>query len=237
MKKRRFLLFSLLALLLTVGIPTGYLLCGYRHDQINRELIFAIKANKTNKALDALEAKADPNFRDPGDEAPSFRHYLSVLWQQLRGIKPPTPRAGLTALGLAVQQNNTQLVEALLACGARNAREMVPIPDKPGEDQGTPPSLTLLMTATKNKNPAIIQALVRHDWDVNGINDEHETALFYAENAATVKVLAACGANLNVQATYGSTTLDESLKGDEEVVEALLDLGARSKGVELGDLF
>jgi hypothetical protein len=84
MKKRRALIISLLALVLLVCVASGLVLRGYWREQAGRELILAIKANDTNRALDALRANADPNVRDQADAVLSLRSYLSKLWQQMR---------------------------------------------------------------------------------------------------------------------------------------------------------
>ncbi|HLK55094.1 MAG TPA: hypothetical protein VKU00_00930 [Chthonomonadaceae bacterium] len=84
MKKRRSLLFTLLALLLVVGIPAGLLMREYRQEQANLDLIAAIKANDTDEALAALNAGADPNARDHTDDQPlPLGEHMKQLFDQL----------------------------------------------------------------------------------------------------------------------------------------------------------
>ena len=209
MKKRNAFIFSLLALLLVVCVSSGLVMHGYRREQASRELILAIKANETDRALDALRANADPNVRDQGDEAPSLRRYLSTLWQQIYGIKPVTPTVGATALTLAVEHNNSVLAETLLARGAKDIDQSAIEVD--AYEPTASSSVPLLVIAVQHKNPSIVQALVRHGSDVNAVDENHETALFYAEDAATAKALLDCGAGINVVNENGETPLTDSL--------------------------
>lgn len=76
-----------------------------------------------------------------------------------------------------------------------------------------------------------MKALVRYGWDVNRRDLDGETALFRAEDGATVRALVACGATINIRdrndlsplacrSTFNSPT-------EAGAFEALLDLGAR----------
>jgi len=233
MKKRSVLCLSLLALLLVVCVSSWLVIRGYRHEEANHELIQAIKANDTSGALKALKAQADPNIRDQQDETPSLRAYLSKLWQQMRGIKPATSEVRPSALGLAVQKDNLVVVEALLARGAKTAREKVEedveIPDGGTHlsSSSVDTSLSLIEAAARHGNAAIVKVLAKHGCNVNEVNSDHATALFFAADAATVEVLLACGANINVKDHDGSTALDTHLRArSTEVVDALLEHGA-----------
>lgn len=232
MKKRRALIFSLLPLAVLICIAFGLVMRGYWREQAGRELILAIKANDTDKALDALRAHADPNVRDQSDVTPSFRAYLSKLWQQMRGIKPQVPNKEASALGLAVEHDNTVVVEALLARGAKAAgekyEEEVELPD--GGTHFTTADATvnisLLEVAARHGDAAIVQTLARHGCDVNEVNTDHATALFFADNAETVKTLIDCGANPAAKDTSERTALDFNIySGNEDGADALLDNG------------
>ncbi len=225
MKRRWAAILSLSVLLLLGCVSCGLLICGFQREQADQALILALKANQTEKALDALEARANPNIRDSGEAPPSFRRYLVTLWRQMQGIKPPAPEVGVTALALAIQQNNSVLVDALLARGAKNIGDRVQVQDKWGEGFL---SLTLLMAAAKNKNPGIVQTLIQHGWQVDEISGYHETALFYAGDAATIKMLVVHGANINAKNEFQWTPLDDRIRDrDNETFDALLDLGAQ----------
>lgn len=223
MTKRRFFQ---IALLLILGISMYVLIRGFQNEQGGQDLILALKANDTNKALRALEAHADPNTRDQSGDAPSFRRSLSTLLLRLRGVKPPVA-LGSSALGLAVERNNTVLVEALLARGAKNISETLRLR---GSESG--PVVPLMVFAASKKNAAIIQALAKHGWNVSAADDAHYTALFYAGDAATDKVLVACGADVNARFWDGKTVLDYELLlwpriEHVGVVDTLLEAGAR----------
>jgi ankyrin repeat protein len=220
MKKRRALIFSLLALALLVCVASGLVLRGYWREQAGRELIRAIKANETNRALDALRAHADPNTRDQGNVTPSLRDYLSKLWQQMRGIKPSSTSVGQTALTLAVSQNNTVVAEALLDRGARDVGEVMRV-----TSYGRDMSLPLVMAAAWQSNPILIHALARHGSPVNAVDKDHSTALSCASDAVTIKALVACGADLNAKDLNGDTVLDRSLQQSSPLVDVLLDEG------------
>ncbi|MCW3100606.1 MAG: ankyrin repeat-containing protein [Chthonomonadaceae bacterium] len=221
MKKRRALIISLLVLMLLVCIASGLVLLGYRRVQASRELILAIKANDTNRALDALRAHADPNTRDQDDAVPSLRDYLSKLWQQMRGINPSLTSVGQTALTLAVTHNNTVVAEALLDRGARDVGEVMRV-----TSYGRNESLPLVMAATSYSNPALVRALVKHGSNVNVRDKDFSTALCVAEDAATIKTLVTCGADLNARDLNGDTVLDCSLQQSSPLVDVLLDEGA-----------
>ena len=203
----------------------------YRHEQLGHELILALKVNDTNRALAALQAHADPNFRDQEERPPDFQRYLSTFWQQIRGIKPPA-KTRPTALALAVQQDNAVLVEALLAAGAKNIGETLPVLyDRNGNEFSPFSPVPLLKIAVRNGNPAIVWALARHGWNVNQTDADHRTVLFSAEDATMVKALVACGADINARDKDGHTALDANLStvSNSAAIEkslALLDLGA-----------
>ena len=225
MKKRRAPILSLLALALLFCVASGLVMRGYWREQASRELILAIKANDTGRALDALRAGADPNVREQNDATPSLFSYLSKLWLQVLGINPPSSSVGQKALTLAVTHNNTVIVEALLDQGAKDIGETIEIPET--AKRPTPLSLSLLMVAAENKNPAIVRELVKHGWKVDSVNENEETALFYAADAATVKTLVTYRANIDAKDIWGSTVLDHAMKDQpDDVVDALLDLGA-----------
>ena len=188
-------------------------------------MILAVKADDTQGALEALKAHADPNIREQINAPLTFTGYLSVLLQHLRGGKPAS-NGQWTALELAVQQNNTVVIKALLVAGAANPGETLP-QSRLIDLHGKPP-LTPLMVAARNENVDIVHALIRHGWDVNTTDVEGNTALFYAKDAATVQALAAEGADLQARNRTGWSALDCALRaGLPEVANTLLDMGAR----------
>lgn len=232
MKKRRALTISFLVLVLLFGVASGLVMRGYWRKQAGRELIFAIKANDANRALDALRAHADPNVRDQGEEVFTLRTYLSELWLQMRGIKPAPPTLGSRAIALAVHQGNAAITEALLARGARVAGETyteeidIPVGGRHWVSYSSEVTMSLMEAAARHGNVAIIRALAKHGCDVNEVNKEHSTPLFFANNAETVKALIACGADRAARDAEGRTALDYNIwAGDEDVADGLLDSG------------
>jgi ankyrin repeat protein len=236
MKKRRALTISLLALALLVCVASGLVMGGYWREQAGRELIRAIKANDTNRALDALRAHADPNVRDQGEKAPSLRDYLSKLWRQMRGMKSTTPNMGMTALRLAVQQDNIVVVEALLDRDAKNLSEEPQEREFTLEAVSASGKLTsrrvtwieqptpLLHITASHGNSAIVEALIRHGWDVNGRDEHNNTALFVASDFEMVKTLVACGADINAVNRIGDTPLFQAIwRNDPRSVQLLID--------------
>lgn len=232
MKKRRTLFLWIIILSLTIGLTSILVFRAYHRERRSQELIAALKAGETQDALAALTAGADPNYRDNGDGPISFHSYLEALWKKLRGVRQPASTVRLSALGIAVEQDNTTVAEALLARGA------VDVGDLLGDSRRfmSERSLSLLMAAAAHQNPALIRALVRHGWNVNAVSPDGQTALFYTSDAATINALAACGANVNLQDKYGATALDTALidldMEDSELdmagggIEALLAQGA-----------
>jgi len=227
-KKHRVLIISLPVLALLVCIASVLVLRGYWREQAGRELIHAIKANDITRALAALHAHADPNVRDRGDKTPSLRDYLSKLWKQMRGIEPAPLGTEHTALGLAVQKDNTLLVEALLERGAKNVGDEL----KVRED--SPPvyilPIPLLEMAAHHGNPAMIQTLIEHGWNVNAPSVAGFTALFAARDPATIEILVAYGIDINARELGGCTYLDLCLHDPPDPIAlVLLEKGAYDK--------
>src|SRR4051794_21695513 len=75
--KRRALLFTLLVLLLIVGIPTILLARELRQESLNRALIAAIKRQNIPYALNLLQQGANANTRDLGNSPPSLKQICS----------------------------------------------------------------------------------------------------------------------------------------------------------------
>jgi ankyrin repeat protein len=189
--------------------------------------------------LEALRAHADPNASDQGDAPPSLRDYLSNLWQQMRGIKP-TSSVKATALGLAVLHDNAVITEALLDRNAKSAGDEVLEIEGTSvitSNSGPPVSHTfgwierpafVLHIAAIHGNVAIVQALIKHGWDVNGRNKNQMTALFVASDMSMIKTLVACGADVNALNRTGGTPLFLAvLRQDPSAVKLLIDHNAK----------
>ncbi len=183
MKKRR-LLFTLLALLLVVGIPIGLLVREYRHAQANRALVAAVKASNTQKALEALNNGADPNTTEVDAKSSSptalFLAFENTSWP---GGLPP---------------KNPELVHLLLDHEAN--------PNIKGPDGRTP-----LMCAAFKEDVKGVHALLAHHADPNLRDNEGKSVLYYAfllhSNPEVLRQLLAYGADVNAQDDTGSTPL------------------------------
>jgi len=223
-------------------------MCGYWREQAGRELILAIKANDTNRALEALRAHADPNVREQGEDAFTLRAYLFELWLQMRGIKPALPTHGSSAVGIAVHQGNAAITDALLARGAKAVGETytekidIPVGGRHWIVYSSEATMSLIEVAARHGNVAIIRALAKHGCDVNEVNKEHATPLFFASNAETVKALISCGADRAATDAEGRTALGYNIwAADEGVADGLVDSGlydpaAMQAAIEFGHI-
>jgi ankyrin repeat protein len=237
MKKRRALIMSLLAVFLVVGIPTGIVLSEYRHIQVNRALIAAVKANDTHKALAALNAGAEADYPQ-NENAP---HPIWIQWlNRIAGLKSfPEKVIEPSLLAQAVQHNNTVLVKALLDKGATDVQGFIvshqyrDSPEKP---------IPLLAFAAEASNLGICQALVEHGADVNC--GGKRTALRMAAahgRSEVIRFLFQHGATLDTPSDLSIYSLREAVQsGDLESVRLLLAHGADAKyegrwGSVLGD--
>src|SRR5256885_159454 len=127
MKRRRTIRFRLAALLLAalmVGLPALGIGREIQQRQRDRALMEAIKRQDTLLALDLLKRGADANVRDLHEAPLTFWEILRRWWQRQPLQNPSSARAP-SALMLAVQHNNTTLVEALLARGARDVNATI----------------------------------------------------------------------------------------------------------------
>jgi len=219
MMKRRALIVSLLALALLVCVASDLVLRGYWREQASRELILAIKANDTASALEALRAHADPNIRDQGEKAPSLRAYLSKLWQQMRGKDWRTTELTRTALMDAVEDDNLEMIIALLDAGAE-----VDARDKAGET-------ALLMASERQLD--VVNLLLARGAKVNAKDKAGWTPLMqasynapYTGNPAIVEALLDRGADLNARGSLGETALMLACERHLNVVKLLVDRGA-----------
>ena len=86
---------------------------------------------------------------------------------------------------------------------------------------------TPLMAAAFNGDEKLVKVLIARKANVNVASRFGVTALMYARNLPTVKLLLEAGASVKDKDTYGRTPLRYAVEGaDPEVVRALIEAGA-----------
>jgi len=121
MKKRRALLFTLLILLIVVGIPTGFFVRAVHHEQLNHSLIAAVENDDLAAVRRLLRQGADPN-------TPVFPDDTRSLWQRawdtFRSGHAPHPTASRSILFVAAGHlpnrfHDPELTRLLKQAGAK----------------------------------------------------------------------------------------------------------------------
>ena len=172
-------------------------------------------------ALTLLKYGANPHLKADNDDSPLTISceqglYSIVVYLLENGIKPDdSKRDGWTPLMLASLNGHTKIVEELLKRQAN--------PNACSKE-----GLTALMIAcdSKQKNTAIVNALLRAKTSVNAFTDNFTTALHLAASSgdpAVVSLLLAAGADPNFRNTSGVTPLMFAAKEKHvEVISKLL---------------
>lgn len=125
-----------------------------------------------------------------------------------------------TALHVAVERNNLQILQTLLNSGA----------DVNMQDQH---QKTPLMMINWNTSGEILQLLVQHGADLDKGNSNGQTALMDAArygNINAVKALLESGANVDIRDGFGNSALD--IASSKPVIELLIAYGATQKTKE-----
>jgi ankyrin repeat protein len=175
-----------------------------RREQLNRDLIAAVKNGNTESVIVLLKEGADANAREQiKDSRPVWRQFLDKLYHQ-----PSLRGTGLTALllymeprpdqgghdGVFVPENET-IIKVLLDHGAD-----IDATDKQGRS-------SLMLAASNNWSDTTKLLLERHA-NVNLRGSQGETALHYADrNPDIIQALLNRGANIDSQDKYGETVL------------------------------
>lgn len=161
---------------------------------------------------------------------------------------------GITALFVAVENGNVEIVETLLNFGAKiDVRDNSNRTPLMALDYNTSPDLirlllkhgadisavddsgnTVLHAAAENDNSEIIEILINEGADINAQNEEGQTPLMvaaYYEVFETVKALLNSGAKVNIRDNENETalTIAKGEEGEEaeKIVELLMQYGAR----------
>ena len=177
----------------------------YRQQQLDHDLIAAIKRNDAAATLADLRRGADPNARDSAQSR--------GVWQILRRLflhSRNNAEQGETALNVAIaslfikddslvkpQAAIGKIVPALLQAGAD--------PNVPDKDGDTP-----LLKTVMWEPPELIQCLLDHKANVNARGFAGSTALMSAatnDEDSSVNLLLARGAEVNARADNGMTPL------------------------------
>jgi ankyrin repeat protein len=124
---------------------------------------------------------------------------------------------GWTPLMLAAKFGHTAVAKILVDHGAA-----VTISSGFAELGGQP-----LHYAARYGHTDVVLLLIEHGADVNPMDVNHETPLFYASAGETVRALLAAGADLTARSKSGETILQNAIStGNIEVIEALVLAGA-----------
>src|SRR5579871_1113009 len=220
MKKRRALILTLLTLLLMFGIPMVLTIRAVHHEQANRDLIAAIKADDTPAALAALHAGADANATDFGDRAPSMREVLQRFWNHL--IHPSArqePEFHRTALLILLGEHPVD---------DRGNKETEPsywqVKNDKEDRDGSHETVTCV------ENFSLLKTLVEKGADVNARDEYDDTPLLLAarwDHRASMRLLIQHGADVRSKNQQGYTALDwAAINGNIEGVQELLLKGA-----------
>jgi len=200
----------------------------FSHGAEPESVVDAVKAGNLALVQKRLQLRGDPNAADPD---------------------------GTTALHWAVQADRLDMVEALVAAGAKvkvaNRWGVTPLalavtngnsgitqsllragadPRSPVPETGTP-----LLTAARSGNPDVIKALLAAGVSANEPEETSgQTALMWAaadDHPAAVKTLLAAGADVQKQSRKKDTALFFAVRtGDVALVDALLAAGADVNG-------
>jgi ankyrin repeat protein len=193
-----------------------------------QSIVGAVKAGNIAAVKKQLQQHGDPNAADPD---------------------------GTTALHWAVQADRVDLVEALIAAGAKvkltNRWGVTPLALavtngnpaitqallKAGADPRArvPVTGTTLLTAARSGNPDVIKALLNAGVNPNEAEESSgQTALMWAaadDHVAAVKTLLAAGADVQKQSRKNETAMFFAVRtGDIALVDALLAAGTDVNG-------
>jgi ankyrin repeat protein len=204
-------------------VLTGFFVKIIRQEQRDRDLIAAIKADDTIKALAALKAGANPNAYDYSNEQSlSLSEKLERFFDR---FQHPDASSGSgyenTALVLLFhldKKDNPTLLTALLNAGAD--------PNLPSHGGGSTP----LSCAVARPFPQSFQILLAHGANIHWKSPEGFTILHSAAGWGSperVKSLLKSGLDIEVKDNMGETPLIYACTHNElDTVDALILLGA-----------
>jgi hypothetical protein len=120
-RSKRIGLIALWLFLLLVGAPFWLAYRQMRREQLSYTLIAAIRRKDTIAALATLEAGADPKARDTPPKQISLWQRVQQLLASWRGQLPPISPEGPSAVFLAAEHEEVDVVHSLFVRGADKA--------------------------------------------------------------------------------------------------------------------
>ncbi len=205
-----------------ISVPGLWLWREDRQQNLNLQLITAVKQEDAALSLDALKQGADANTRDEHRDIPAWLR----IWNLLQGRRLP-PSTDRTPLLIALQnrdlvgdsgisfirQEYPDVVSTLLSHGARaNAADMY--------------GRTPLFYALFENKIATARLLIEHGADVTVESDRESlllAAIRYANDPATVELLLQHGADPNKASPENLTPLALAIvRNDPAAVQSLL---------------
>ena len=178
MKFRVFLITTTLGLLI-LALSVGWQLHRQRQGS---ELCVAITAGDTTHALELLHSGADPNTREPVNPDTTPSQAWHRLWNHWRGqLTGKETDNGVSALKLAVQEDNVAVIEDLLERGASDINALV----KLDEDYYEEPR-SLVVVVTEKKHPELSWLFLKRGAAQS--REEKERLLCAAANANNLEL-------------------------------------------------
>ena len=202
-KRRIAAIFSMVVVLVFMGIPLWTVVCSFLHERTTHALVVAIYKNDTVAALAALHDGADPGTRQPpNDTPPTLAEFVRQFLRQMRGGKASTPTdidRYPPMIALAAAKDNTAVVRALLEHGAKPDVHTRYSEDDPDENDVTEGE-TALMWAAQNDNVAMAKTLLDKGANPN-LNDagRGEAPLLLTTDPTLMEALIAHGADVHIQ--------------------------------------
>jgi ankyrin repeat protein len=227
MKRLRVLLYTILLVLVFIGLAAWPVLKQVRQNHLDQGFLAALQQGQPEEALAYLRQGADPILYEALQDQRPF-------WERVRGIfstrrshstygNLPNPLHmaiakfnGGALVGDTAPPENSALIAALL-------------------DRGVDPNAIaylswhpLALAAMRDRREAI-RLLLQRGVDINSANPQGETALMYAIDWSprTVPFLLDQGASINVRNEWGRTALHYAIeRGRADIVSLLIQRGA-----------